>query len=167
MSKTGYITARVEPKLKESAGRVLARIGVSTSDAITMFLRQVVMRRGMPFDVAVPNARTRRAIEELETPAKRGKLRRHVRADAMFADILARQPDKKEGMRTLVASTAFRKDLRRARRRGRDLRKLDAIIARLQRGEALPVSNRDHPLKGDWKAIAIAISNRTGCSSTN
>ena len=54
-------------------------------------------------------------------------------------------------MRTLVASTAFRKDLRRARRRGRDLRKLDAIITRLQRGEALPVSNRDHPLKGDWK----------------
>ena len=50
-------------------------------------------------------------------------------------------------MRTLVASTAFR----RAERRGRDLRKLDAIIARLQRGEALPVSNRDHPLKGDWK----------------
>jgi DNA-damage-inducible protein J len=88
MSKTGYITARVEPKLKESAGRVLARIGVSTSDAITMFLRQVVMRQGMPFDVAVPNARTRRAIEELETPAKRGKLRRHVRPDAMFADIL-------------------------------------------------------------------------------
>ena len=75
----------------ESAGRVLARIGVSTSDAITMFLRQVVMRQGMPFDVAVPNTRTRRAIEELETSAKRGKLKRHVRADAMFADILDRR----------------------------------------------------------------------------
>jgi DNA-damage-inducible protein J len=66
MSKTSYITARVEPKLKASAGRVLRRIGVSTSDAITMFLRQVVMRQGMPFDVRVPNAETRKAIEELE-----------------------------------------------------------------------------------------------------
>jgi DNA-damage-inducible protein J len=90
MSKTGYITARVEPKLKESAGRVLSRIGVSTSDAITMFLRQVVMRQGMPFDVAVPNARTRRAIEELESPAKRPRLRKHATTNAMFADILGK-----------------------------------------------------------------------------
>ena len=67
MSKTGYITARVEPKLKASAGRVLRQIGVSTSDAITMFLRQVVMRQGMPFEVRVPNAETRKAIEELES----------------------------------------------------------------------------------------------------
>jgi DNA-damage-inducible protein J len=66
MSKTGYVTARIEPKLKASAGRVLRRIGVSTSDAITIFLRQVVMRQGMPFDVRVPNAQTRKAIEELE-----------------------------------------------------------------------------------------------------
>jgi DNA-damage-inducible protein J len=87
MSKTDYITARVEPKLKESAGRVLTRIGVSTSDAITMFLRQVVMRQGMPFDVAVPNAQTRRAIEELENPAKRAKLKRRATAEDMFADI--------------------------------------------------------------------------------
>ena len=66
MSKTGYITARVEPKLKARAGRVLAKVGVSTSDAITMFLRQVVLRDGLPFEVRAPNAETRRAIEELE-----------------------------------------------------------------------------------------------------
>ena len=87
MSKTGYITARVEPKLKASAGRVLAKIGVSTSDAITIFLRQIVMRQGMPFDVAVPNARTRRAIEELENPAKRTKLETFATTEEMFADI--------------------------------------------------------------------------------
>jgi DNA-damage-inducible protein J len=91
MSKTGYVTARVEPKLKESAARVLARIGVSTSDAITMFLRQVVMRQGMPFDVAVPNAETSQAIQELENPDKRRKLKKHAGADAMLADILGKQ----------------------------------------------------------------------------
>jgi DNA-damage-inducible protein J len=76
MSKTGYIAACVEPKLKESAARVLTKIGVSTSEAITMFLRQVVMRQGMPFDVAVPNVETRRASEELQNPVNRAKLKK-------------------------------------------------------------------------------------------
>ena len=67
MAKTGYITARVEPKLKASAGKVLHKVGVSTSDAITMFLRQVVLQGGLPFEVRVPNAETKRAIEELES----------------------------------------------------------------------------------------------------
>ena len=66
MSKTGYITARIEPKLKARAGRVLAKVGVSTTDAITMFLTQVVLTDGLPFEVRTPNARTRRAIEELQ-----------------------------------------------------------------------------------------------------
>jgi DNA-damage-inducible protein J len=66
MSKTGYITARVEPKLKASAARVLSKVGVSTSDAITMFLRQVVLRGGLPFEVRVPKPETKKAIEELE-----------------------------------------------------------------------------------------------------
>jgi DNA-damage-inducible protein J len=67
MAKTGYITARIEPKLKARAARVLANVGVSTTDAITMFLRQVVLRNGLPFEVRVPNAETKRAIEELES----------------------------------------------------------------------------------------------------
>ena len=67
MGKTGYITARVEPKLKASAGKVLNKVGVSTSDAITMFLRQVVLQGGLPFEVRVPNAETKKAIEELES----------------------------------------------------------------------------------------------------
>jgi len=66
MSKTGYITARVEPKLKARAGRVLAKVGVSTTDAITMFLTQVVLTDGLPFEVRTPNAQTRKAIAELE-----------------------------------------------------------------------------------------------------
>jgi len=54
-------------------------------------------------------------------------------------------------MRALIESTAFRKDVKRAQRRGHDLRKLGAIIKKLQAGETLPPSNRVHPLKGDWK----------------
>jgi len=67
MGKTAYITARIEPKLKAQAGRVLAKVGVSTTDAITMFMRQVVLHDGLPFEVRVPNAETRKAIEELRS----------------------------------------------------------------------------------------------------
>jgi DNA-damage-inducible protein J len=74
MGKTGYIMARVEQKLKARAGRVLAKVGVSTSDAITMFLTQVVLKGGLPFDVRTPNAETRKAIEELESPGGRPAL---------------------------------------------------------------------------------------------
>ena len=83
MSKTGYITARVEPKLKASAGKVLNRVGVSTSDAITMFLRQVVLHGGLPFEVRVPNAETKKAIEELE--AGRGETFRGSTKDVFDA----------------------------------------------------------------------------------
>ena len=67
MGKSAYITARIEPTLKASAESVLQKLGVSTTDAITIFLRQVVMQRGFPFDVRIPNAATRKAIEELES----------------------------------------------------------------------------------------------------
>ena len=60
MSKTAFLTARIEPNLKKRASRVLDKVGVSTTDAITMFLRQVVMRGGLPFDVRAPaTARSR------------------------------------------------------------------------------------------------------------
>lgn len=65
MAKTGYINARVEPKLKKDAEAVLERVGVNTSEAVTMFLRQVVLHEGLPFEVRVPNKRTRKAIADL------------------------------------------------------------------------------------------------------
>jgi mRNA interferase YafQ len=56
-------------------------------------------------------------------------------------------------MRTLVESTLFAKDLKRAHRCRNDIPKLEAIIGKLQAGETLPASNRAHPLKGAWKGF--------------
>jgi DNA-damage-inducible protein J len=64
--KTASINVRIEPALKERAEQIFAALGVSTSDAIGMFLRQVVLRRGMPFDLSIPNAATIAALEELD-----------------------------------------------------------------------------------------------------
>ena len=66
MAKTEAIKARVEPKLKAQAERILDELGLDASDAIRVFYRQVVLRRGLPFDVAMPNKATQRAMREVK-----------------------------------------------------------------------------------------------------
>ena len=66
MGKTETIRARVEPRLKRDAEAILKRIGLTPSEAITLFLTQVKLRKGLPFPVRVPNAETRRAIREAQ-----------------------------------------------------------------------------------------------------
>ena len=65
MAKTAYINARVEQKLKTDAEKIFRRVSVNTSDAVSMFLQQVVLQRGMPFEIRIPNAESRRAIAAL------------------------------------------------------------------------------------------------------
>ncbi len=67
MAKTAYVTARVEKKLKTDAEKVLKTVGVKTSDAVSMFYRQVVLQKGLPFEVRIPNKETRQAIKDLRT----------------------------------------------------------------------------------------------------
>jgi DNA-damage-inducible protein J len=63
------IHARVDPKLKQSAERVFSKIGISTTEAIRLFLKQVELHKGMPFPIAVPNAETIAAMREANEPA--------------------------------------------------------------------------------------------------
>jgi len=51
----------------------------------------------------------------------------------------------------LVDWTAqFKRDYKRAAKRGRDLSKINAVIAKLANGETLPPADRDHALTGNW-----------------
>ena len=65
-TKTSYVTARVEPKLKKATEHILRNLGVSTTEAIIMFLRQVELHKGLPFEVKMPNAETIKAVRELD-----------------------------------------------------------------------------------------------------
>ena len=85
MARTAFLNARIEPALKEKAEKIFSAIGVSASDAITMFYKQVVYRRGIPFDVCIPNAETLAALEEADQ--REGQLVTSSTKDA-FADIL-------------------------------------------------------------------------------
>ncbi|MGQ0484641.1 MAG: type II toxin-antitoxin system RelB/DinJ family antitoxin [Hyphomicrobiales bacterium] len=69
MSKTAVVRARIEPALKQDAEHILSRLGLTSSEAIGIFFRQVTIHRGLPFSVTIPNEATAKAIAE----TRRGK----------------------------------------------------------------------------------------------
>ena len=59
-------------------------------------------------------------------------------------------------MLTPVRSTQFKRDVRRAKKRGRDLGKLRAVLSSLILQEPLTARHLDHPLRGIWKGYREA-----------
>ena len=64
MAKTATIRARVQPDLKHRVERLFAQLGLSTTEAITLFYRQVDLHQGLPFAVRIPNAETVEALQQ-------------------------------------------------------------------------------------------------------
>ena len=54
MARTSNVFARVEPDIKEQAEAILDQLGIPMSNAVGMFLRQIVMQRGIPFEMKLP-----------------------------------------------------------------------------------------------------------------
>lgn len=77
------IRSRIDPSLKENATRILAACGLNVSDAVRLFLHQVVAQNGLPFAVKAPNAATRAAMEEAES----GALPRFASMQELFDDL--------------------------------------------------------------------------------
>lgn len=57
MAKTANLYARIEPDIKEQAENILATLGIPASSAINMFYKQIILQRGLPFDVKIPAER--------------------------------------------------------------------------------------------------------------
>ncbi|HCT90947.1 MAG TPA: type II toxin-antitoxin system antitoxin, RelB/DinJ family [Lachnospiraceae bacterium] len=55
-SRTANVYTRVDPETKEQAETILNQLGIPMSNAIGMFLKQVVLQRGIPFDMKLPAA---------------------------------------------------------------------------------------------------------------
>jgi addiction module RelB/DinJ family antitoxin len=54
MSKSSSVYTRIEPELKKQAEQVLSKLGIPMANAINLFLHQVVLHKGIPFDVKIP-----------------------------------------------------------------------------------------------------------------
>ncbi len=55
-TKSANLYARIEPEVKEDAERILSTLGISTSNAINMFYKQIILNKGLPFEVKIPSA---------------------------------------------------------------------------------------------------------------
>ncbi len=66
MSKEATVRARIEPDLKKRVETMFKKLGLSTTEAITLFYRQVDLRKGLPFDVVIPNETTRRTMDDTD-----------------------------------------------------------------------------------------------------
>ena len=94
-TKSANLYARIEPDVKEQAEKILSALGIPAFNAINMFYKQIILQRGLPFDVKLPSSRPidMSALSEAELNAEleKGyadiKAGRTKEASAVFADI--------------------------------------------------------------------------------
>ena len=84
MSKSASISARIDPKIKQQAEQIFQQLGLTASQAITLFYRQVEMRKGLPFPVEIPNETTLKALEEAQ---HRDKLPQFESSEDLYEDL--------------------------------------------------------------------------------
>lgn len=56
-TKTANLYARIEPDVKKQAEDILLTLGIPVSNAINMFYKQIILQRGLPFEVKIPSGR--------------------------------------------------------------------------------------------------------------
>lgn len=97
MAKTSNLYARIEPDVKEQAESILSALGIPVSNAINMFYKQIILQRGIPFEMKLPANRvpdlSKLTKEQLDTELEKG-----------YADVAAG--------RTKAAGTVF-EDIRK------------------------------------------------------
>lgn len=66
MAQTSVIHARIDPTTKEATERILESLGMSPTEAIRLFYRQIAMRGEFPLELKVPNATTAKALSKAD-----------------------------------------------------------------------------------------------------
>ena len=91
MAKTANLYARIEPELKEQAEVILSALGIPVSNAINMFYKQIILQRGIPFELKLPH----------EKPLDMSTLSReqlHAELEKGYADVAAGRTKPAEGV---------------------------------------------------------------------
>jgi len=66
MTRTATIQARIDPQTKKQAMKILDCLNISLSEAISIYLKQIVFHKGIPFELKLPNEITAETIRKLE-----------------------------------------------------------------------------------------------------
>ena len=65
--KAATVRARIDEELKVDVEHVLGELGLSVSDAISLFMAQIKLRRGIPFEISVPNSVTLKTFKDTDS----------------------------------------------------------------------------------------------------
>ncbi|HPG40182.1 MAG TPA: type II toxin-antitoxin system RelB/DinJ family antitoxin [bacterium] len=84
MAKTALIQTRIDPEIKNSAQAVLGKLHITMSEAISLFLAQVSLHRGIPFEIKLPNKLT---INTMQKSDKGQDLHQAANSDELFQDL--------------------------------------------------------------------------------
>ncbi|MCK5848957.1 MAG: type II toxin-antitoxin system RelB/DinJ family antitoxin [Caldisericia bacterium] len=95
MAKSANLYTRIEPEIKEQAETILSTLGISSSSAVNMFYKQIVLQRGIPFELKLPKKKLidmskvtdetiNKELEKGYTDVKEGKVKT---AKEVFNDI--------------------------------------------------------------------------------
>ncbi len=84
MAKTATIQARIEPEIKKSAQEIFNALNLSMSEAISLFLTQVTLHKGVPFQIKIPNELTVKTLLESE---KGKNLRKVTDVEELFQEL--------------------------------------------------------------------------------
>jgi len=82
-TKTATARALIDPEVKKEAESIMKEMGLSVSNSVELFYRQVVAQRGLPFELQVPNEKTMKAIRN----SRSGKGRKFFTKEALFKDL--------------------------------------------------------------------------------
>lgn len=66
MAKTDILHIRVEPNVKKKAEKTLNDLGLSITEAVNVFLNQVILNDGIPFEIKKPRINNKETIQALE-----------------------------------------------------------------------------------------------------
>ena len=84
MNRSETIQTRIDPQTKKKAAKILSALNLSMSEAIGIYLRQIILNNGIPFEIKIPNDLTLRTVEKTE----RGKeVKRFSSEEELFEDL--------------------------------------------------------------------------------
>ena len=66
MAKTDVIQVRIDPKIKSKAQEILNKLNISMSEAISVYLTQITLHKGIPFEIKIPNELTAETLRKSE-----------------------------------------------------------------------------------------------------
>lgn len=84
MPRTATIQARIDPEIKARAKKILNTLNITMSEAISLYLTQVTLHRGIPFDIKIPNTLTEKTLRKSDEGKELNEV---ANADELFKEL--------------------------------------------------------------------------------